>query len=133
MLISQLSKVFIKSNRLKLNWRSLTSYSGMPSGHATTTVSLATIIGLTQGFNSPLFAVTVIFAILIIRDALGLRSYVGLQSEVLNVMVKDLKEDNAGLDENYPHLVEKVGHTPTQVIAGSLLGFLISLISYYIF
>jgi len=32
------------------------------------------------------------------------------------------------LDENYPRLLEKIGHTPLQVLAGSLIGFLISIV-----
>ena len=132
-IVSQVSKLFIKTNGLKFSWRSLTAYSGMPSSHAATTVSLSTIVGLTQGFNSPLFAVSAIFTILVIRDALGLRSHIGQHGEILNALVKDLKNDQIGLMKNYPLLVEKIGHTPSEIIAGSILGILISLLSYYIF
>ena len=132
-IVSQVSKLFIKANGLKFSWRSLTAYSGMPSSHAATTVSLSTIVGLTQGFNSPLFAVSAIFTILVIRDALGLRSHIGQHGEILNALVKDLKNNQTGLTEDYPLLVEKIGHTPLEIIAGSILGILISLLSYYIF
>jgi len=132
-IVSQVSKLFIKTNGLKFSWRSLTAYSGMPSSHAATTVSLSTIVGLTQGFNSPLFAVSAIFTILVIRDALGLRSHIGQHGEILNALVKDLKNNQTGLTEDYPLLVEKIGHTPLEIIAGSILGILISLLSYYIF
>lgn len=129
---AQTSKLFIKSNRLKFNWRSISSYSGMPSSHAAFVVSLTTIVGLTQGFASPLFAVSLIFSLLVIRDALGIRRYLGQHGEIINTLIKDLKEDRM-LDEVYPKLLEKIGHTPTQIIAGTLIGIFISLISFYIF
>lgn len=131
--ISQLAKLLVKSNNLKWDWNALFSYSGMPSSHAATTVSLTTIIGLTQRIDSPLFAVSLIFTILVIRDALGVRKYLGQHGELLNDLIKDLRHDKITLKEKYPRLVEKIGHTPAQIIAGSVLGFLISLAGYYIF
>lgn len=131
-LIAQLSKLFIKSNKIKFNWRSLSSYAGMPSSHAAFVAALATIIGLAQGFASPLFAVCFIFGLLVIRDALGARRYLGQHGEIINVLVKDLKEDKM-LDQAYPQLLEKIGHTPAQIMAGLLIGIFIGLASYYIF
>ncbi|MDO8667951.1 MAG: divergent PAP2 family protein [bacterium] len=131
-IIAQLSKLLIKSNKIKLNWRSLSSYAGMPSSHAAFVVSLTTIVGLTQNFYSPLFAICFIFSILVIRDALGVRRYLGQHGEIINTLVKDLKEDKM-LDDAYPKLLEKIGHTPAQIIAGSALGFFIGLASYLIF
>jgi len=130
-LIAQLSKFFIKSNKQKFSLKNIISYSGMPSGHSAMVVSLATIVGLEEGLDSPLFAVTFIFAVIIIRDALGLRRYLGEHGRILNVLVKDLKEDEL-LDNAYPHLLEKIGHTPSQVIAGSIIGFLVSAIGFII-
>ena len=129
---AQLGKLLIKSNKMKLDWHSITSYSGMPSSHAAFVASLTTIVGLTQGFASPLFAVCLIFSLLVIRDALGIRRYLGQHGEIINILVKDLKEDKM-LDEVYPKLLEKIGHTPGQIIAGSAIGILISLISFFIF
>ena len=103
----------------------------MPSSHSAMIISLATIIGLELGLNSPLFGLAVILAIIIIRDALGLRRYLGQHGKILNILVKDLRNDQV-LDEKYPHLLENIGHTPAQVIAGSLIGFIISLIGFYI-
>jgi len=130
-LIAQISKFFIKSNKLKINWKSFIAYSGMPSGHSALVVSLTTIIGLELGLTSPLFAVSFIIAFLTIRDALGIRSYLGQHGKILNLLVKDLKNDKV-LDEEYPHLIERIGHTPSQVLAGSIIGFLVSLIGYLV-
>ncbi len=128
-LIAQISKFFIKSNQQKFNFKNIFIYSGMPSGHTAIMVSLFTIIGLEEGINSSLFAVAFIVAIIVIRDALGLRRYLGEHGKILNVLVKDLKDDEL-LDKKYPHLLERVGHTPAQVIVGSIIGFLVSLIGY---
>ena len=131
-IIAQLSKLLIQSNKIKLDWRSVFSYAGMPSSHAAFVASLATIIGLTQNFYSPLFAICLIFGLLVIRDALGIRRYLGQHGEIINILVKDLKEDKM-LDEVYPKLLEKIGHTPAQIMAGTVLGILIGLASFLIF
>ncbi|MEA3398267.1 MAG: divergent PAP2 family protein [Patescibacteria group bacterium] len=128
-LIAQTIKFFIKANRQKWKIKNFFAYSGMPSGHSAMIISLATIIGLEESLHSPLFAFSVIFAIIIIRDALGLRRYLGQHGKTLNILVKDLKEDEF-LDENYPRLLERIGHTPAQVLVGSLIGFLTSLLGF---
>jgi len=130
-LTAQLIKFFINSNNLKLSLTNLTAYSGMPSGHSAMMFSLTTIVGLNEGIDSALFAVTFILTVLIIRDAVGLRQYLGQHGKTLNLLVKDLDEDKM-LDSTYPHLLEKIGHTPLQVLVGSLIGIAISLIGFYI-
>lgn len=132
-LIAQLAKLLVKSNNLKFDWRSISSYSGMPSSHAAMIISLTTSVGLTQGFSSPLFFVCIILSFFIIRDALGLRRYVGQLGQILNNLTKDLSGNKIINAEKYPRLIEKVGHAPAQIIAGALLGLAISLAGYYIF
>lgn len=131
-LLAQLAKMFLHSNRLKLDWKNLTAYSGMPSGHSSMVISLATIVGLTEGFFSPLFGVCLVLAVLIIRDALGIRRYLGQHGKMLNDLIKDLGNDDV-LDHGYPHLIEKIGHTPAQIVIGGLIGFLTSLIGFWLF
>ncbi len=129
--IAQIIKFFIGSNKQELKFKNLMAYSGMPSGHSAIVISLATIIALQEGWQSPLFAITVILAIIVIRDALGIRRYLGEHGKVLNVLVKDLGNDQV-LDEKYPLLLERVGHTPAQVLVGALIGFFVSLIGFYL-
>jgi uncharacterized protein len=130
-LLAQSIKFLIRSNGQKLQLRNLTAYSGMPSGHSAIVVALSTIIGLEEGFHSSMFALSVVFATVVIRDALGIRQYLGQHGQTLNILVKDLQEDKM-LDESYPKLLEKIGHTPAQVLAGSLLGFIISFVGYFL-
>ena len=130
-LIAQLIKFLIKANQQKFKFKNLLAYSGMPSGHSAMVVSLAAIIGFQEDWQSPLFAISIILAIIVIRDALGIRRYLGRHGKILNILVKDLKEDQL-LDENYPRLLERIGHTPAQVFVGAAIGFLISLAGYWL-
>lgn len=123
--IAQISKFFIKKNHLQWSWKNLIAYAGMPSSHSAVTVSLATITALRLGLDSPIFALSVLIAFLSIRDAAGIRQYIGRQGKVINELVEDLDE-GAYLDDVYPELIEKVGHTPRQIIAGAIIGFLVA-------
>ncbi len=127
--IAQVSKFFIKKNRLSFSLKNLIAYSGMPSSHAAVTVSLATIIGLKLGFDSAGFAIAGLFCFLTLRDAMGIRQYIGKQGKVLNELVEDLNEDRY-LDDRYPLLLEKVGHTPAQILVGSAIGLIVGALGY---
>lgn len=128
--IAQIIKFFISSNKQKINFKNFFAYSGMPSGHSAIVVSLALIVGLREGFESPFFAISLVLAIVVIRDALGIRRYLGQHGKVLNTIVRDLGEDQI-IDKSYPYLLEKIGHTPMQVLVGSLIGVSISLLFYF--
>lgn len=131
-LIAQISKFLISTNHLKLTLKNLLAYSGMPSSHAAVTISLATIIGLREGFDSALFAIAILVAFLALRDAMGIRQYIGKQGQIINELVDDLNEDRF-LDDRYPQLIEKVGHTPAQIIVGTIIGLLVAIISHNLF
>ncbi len=129
-IIAQLSKFLVPKNKLKFNLKNLVAYSGMPSSHAAVTISLATIIALREGFGSADFAVAALLAFISIRDAVGIRQYIGKQGKIINDIVGDL-EDEKYLDENFPQMIEKVGHTPKQLLVGALIGLAVALIFYY--
>lgn len=129
--IAQVIKFFIRSNDQRFKLKNILAYSGMPSGHSALVISLATVTGLAEGLGSSAFAISLILAVIVIRDAIGIRRYLGEHGKVLNILVKDLKDDRI-LDERYPHLLERIGHTPLQILAGSLIGFLVSVIGYYL-
>lgn len=131
-LLAQVIKFFIKANEQKFNFKNILAYSGMPSGHSAMVISLATIIWLENGWRSPLFALSVILAIIVIRDAVGIRRYLGEHGKVLNALVKNLGDEYVISEEKFPHLLERIGHTPAQVLAGSLIGLSISLIGYWL-
>lgn len=131
--IAQGAKVLIRAARgKKITYRDIFAYSDMPSGHTAVVVALTTAIALSDGFYSPLFAISFVFATIVIVDAIGLRNYLGQHGKTLNILVKDLRED-AFLDNTYPKLLERIGHTPLQVLVGGLIGVAVSVIAYLIF
>lgn len=132
-LVAQGLKFFTKAGKKrKFNFKNLVAYSGMPSGHSAIVVSLATTIGISEGFHTSAFAISLILAVIVIRDAMGIRMYLGEHGRTLNILVRDLKDDDV-LEKRYPHLLENIGHTPLQVTVGSLIGLAISLIGSLFF
>ena len=125
---TQFIKFIIEAVRHKLRWASLLEYGGMPSAHTAFVVSLTTVIGLHEGIDSAIFAVAVVFSMLIIRDAIGLRQFLSLHGRVLNMLIKDLPDDME--PKCPPRLVEKVGHTPLQATVGGLIGLTLGLALY---
>ncbi len=130
--LAQGTKVFIKSFKKKVTWHDIFAYSDMPSGHTSVVTSITAIIGLKLGLSSPIFAVAFVFATIVMVDAIGLRNYLGQHGKTLNILVKDLKEDDF-LDNSYPKLLEKIGHTPLQVLVGATVGILTSVVSSLLF
>jgi len=130
--IAQGLKIFLRSLHRRINWHDIFAYSDMPSGHTSVVTAVTVIIGLKLGISSPLFAVALVFASIVIVDAIGLRNYLGQHGKTLNVLVKDLKEDDF-LDRSYPKQLERIGHTPLQVAIGAIIGALTSLVGYWLF
>lgn len=130
--IAQGLKVILRSFRRRISWRDIFTYSDMPSGHTSAVVAVTTIVALLYGLDSELFAISFVFAIIVIVDAIGLRNYLGQHGKTINVLVKDLDEDDF-LDSHYPKQLEKIGHTPMQVIVGAVIGSLTSLVGWLIF
>lgn len=131
--IAQALKISLnKRNKMKIRDFFAFTYAGMPSGHSAFVISLVTIMGLVEGLKSPLFALSIAFAVIVINDALKLRMYLGQQGETINILVEDLDEDQF-LDQKYPKMKERIGHTKREVLAGSCLGALIAVIIYFLF
>lgn len=103
----------------RLNFRYLVSAGGMPSSHSALVTSLAVAIGVQEGTTSPLFALAMVFAAVVMYDAAGVRQAVGNQARILNYIMDDLYAQRPISDRR---LRELVGHTPVQVVVGALLG-----------
>ena len=101
---------------------------GMPSSHSAVVASLATVIGLQNGWDSPLFAVATILAVVVIHDATGVRQETGKQAKVINDLVKMLQARERGELTPAETLKEFVGHTGPQVLVGTLCGILIAVV-----
>ena len=105
---------------------------GMPSGHSATVSSVALAVGLYEGFDTPLFAVACILAIIVMHDAMNVRLQAGKQAALLNVLAETFEKFTGTDLPNEEKLKELLGHTPLQVIAGCLLGLLVAFICYLI-
>ncbi|QHI68876.1 divergent PAP2 family protein [Tichowtungia aerotolerans] len=119
-LVAQLTKMLIcliQSRRL--DFRYLASTGGMPSAHSSLVSALTTAIVLTDGFNSPLFAISVVFASVVMFDAQTVRAAAGKQARLLNQIVDELFQEHH-LSET--KLKELLGHTRLEVFFGMLTG-----------
>ncbi|OHD11591.1 MAG: hypothetical protein A2Z96_02100 [Spirochaetes bacterium GWB1_48_6] len=96
---------------------------GMPSSHSSVVSALTTAMAFVVGISSPLFILTLFFAILTVRDALGVRRSTGVQARVLNQVMADL---NDKLGTNYKSVKEVNGHKAPEVLVGILLGFFLA-------
>jgi len=111
----------------RFNFKWFADSGGMPSSHTAAVTSLATSIGVTDGFNSGLFTIALIFALIVMFDAQGVRFASGRQAEILNKMLDDIYWKKK-LDEE--KVKQLFGHTPIQVWAGAVIGVLVSLLLY---
>lgn len=122
--IAQLLKVILTFifNR-KFDIRRFIGAGGMPSSHSALVVSLATSVGRFEGYDSPMFALALTFSLIVMYDAAGVRRVAGKQAAVLNEILEQIHTSRSVSEEK---LKELLGHTPIEVIAGAVLGFLIS-------
>lgn len=125
-LIAQSAKVclgVINERRFNFSW--FVDTGGMPSSHAATVSALATAIGIEYGIHTPIFALTLVFAWIIMMDAQGFRRSAGKQAELLNVILDDIYWKKKVKEER---LKELLGHTPVEVLIGTLIGILVAVI-----
>ena len=109
----------------KFNFKRILGAGGMPSSHTAVVMSLAVLIGKEQGFNSSFFALSMIFAFVVMYDAAGVRRAAGKQARLLNKIVETPGLSNLEVQER---LVEVLGHTPFQVIVGAIVGIVVGAI-----
>lgn len=137
-IIAQILKSIISAivNK-KFSFDRLVGDGGMPSGHSATVTSLAVMCGLSPsgGFDSAVFGLATIFAIVVMHDALGVRRETGKQAVSIIKMAELLNDYFSERDEiiKTDKLKVLVGHTPLQVVCGSLLGAAIAIAYYFIF
>jgi len=124
--VAQALKVLINFIRKKqLSWSYMYSPGGMPSSHTAIMTALATTVGISYGFDSPLFAISLVVAFIVMYDAAGVRRTVGYQSTVLNKMLEELFKGNKEFSQR---LQEIIGHTKWEVFVGALLGIAFGII-----
>lgn len=128
----------------RLNWALLTSTGGMPSSHSAAVTALATGVALDTGLGSTMFAVSAVFAMIVMFDATGVRRQAGEQAVVLNRLAADFsqmleetkvwhKKPATDKKEDLKKLKELLGHKPLEVFFGGLTGIILTLFLHFIF
>lgn len=97
---------------------------GMPSSHSSMVTAGTVAIGVLQGFDSPIFALAVAFAMIVMYDAAGVRRETGTQAAVINQILKDVLINGKQISDE--ELKELVGHTPLEVACGAITGLLVA-------
>ena len=108
----------------KFNFKRILGAGGMPSSHSAVVTCLATMIGKSQGIDSPMFGLAVIFSCIVMYDAAGVRRAAGKQAKLLNKIVETPGLSGVQVTER---LQEVLGHTPIQVIVGAIIGVIVGL------
>ena len=123
---AQILKVIISSFRHdKTQFKLAVSTGGMPSSHSATVIAMATSIGLIEGFNSTLFALSLCISFIVMYDAAGIRRSASRQAVVINQIIKIVTKDIPSFSTK--RLKELLGHSPTEVIAGAMWGVAVSI------
>jgi len=123
-----LKVIFTLIEKKRLDFRRFVGSGGMPSSHSAFVTSLATAVGLQNGFSSTEFAISTVFALVVMYDAAGVRRAAGQQARILNKLVEQWEKSN--FSDTDKHLKELLGHTPKEVFAGALLGMAIALVRH---
>ncbi|HPH94631.1 MAG TPA: divergent PAP2 family protein [Anaerolineaceae bacterium] len=113
----------------KWNWALWFGPGGMPSSHSSIITAATTSIGLFEGFDSPLFALAFLVAMVITYDAAGVRRQAGFHAKKINIMINELF---TGQPLSQEKLKEVIGHTPREVAAGVALGIVIGLLVWLV-
>lgn len=120
---------YYRTGKWDLHW--VIASGGFPSSHSSTVTSLSLSIGIQEGFDSAIFAVTTIFSFIVMYDACHVRYYSGKNIELTQQLVKDLRE-MTGLHFDDPIYQEKLknvlGHKFVEVIGGFVVGLAVPLI-----
>ena len=106
--------------RNKVTLSTLFKLGGMPSSHTATVIALCGSLALTEGWHSPIFAASGVFAFITMFDAVKVRLPVEKLTEAFNA----LQNKVSGKDAEEVKKVE--GHTIPEIIGGFFVGALIA-------
>ncbi len=130
-IIAQAAKTifyYLKSGKWDLHW--VVASGGFPSSHSSTVTGLSMAIGMQEGFDSTIFAVTAVFAFIVMYDACHVRYYSGKNIELTQQLIRDLKNMEVQLDNPiYEEQLKSVlGHRFVEVLGGFVVGLVFPLL-----
>lgn len=133
---AQLIKTLIDTLKHKqFDRKRLSGAGGMPSSHSAVTCSVLATSYFLYGFDSPIFALSFVLALIVMYDATGVRWAAGLHAKAINFIVNyleknddDTNAENDFIHDMIPKLNESLGHRRIEVACGALLGIVIALI-----
>ena len=105
----------------------LVGSGGMPSSHAATVCALTTAVAMQFGLGSFEFAISFVLSFVVLHDARGVRQEAGKQAVTITAIVDHLLKEGKILELPNWELKELIGHTPLQVLIGSIMGIGIGL------
>lgn len=122
--IAQVIKIhfLVIKQKQKLHIKDIFLTGGMPSSHSAAVSALAVIIGLTEGMGS-LFVLSLVLAVVVIRDAMGVRRTAGEEGKIINRIIKAAKL-------KIPEKTYALGHTPSEVLVGMMIGISAAVLVY---
>jgi len=133
---AQLIKPFIHyATSKKWDWRLAYASGGFPSSHTAGVVALCLSVGLTENFDSTIFAVTLAFTSVVTYDSANVRYYAGQNIRITRQLIKDVQMlTNTKLDDPIylTRVKEVLGHKYTEVMGGMVHGIIIALLIYFI-
>ncbi len=118
---------------------------GWPSAHSAMVCSAATAVFRVEGGQSTIFAVTCIFTLITMYDAMGVRRAAGQHAKEINRInrvVENIEQNEIpalfsgnspedavnSVERQFVVLKELLGHTPFEVASGALLGIALAFI-----
>ncbi len=126
MLAAQILKVpFDYLANRRINWRVMNNAGGMPSSHSALLVAATLSIGLFEGFGSALFGLAVAITMVVLYDAAGVRREAGMHAQRINLIFQEVLQGHPITDAR---LKEVLGHSPFEVLVGTILGLITALI-----
>lgn len=128
-IVAQIIKLPIGFLRTKKwDWSMLINAGGMPSSHSSLMAAVTTAIGLNQGWDSPLFILSLSITGIVIYDATGVRRQAGFHAERINQILRTVVTEHKIEEPQRVELLEIIGHSPAEAAVGSLLGIIIAFI-----
>ncbi|UJF35211.1 divergent PAP2 family protein [Paenibacillus hexagrammi] len=118
------------------DWSQLIQTGGMPSSHSAGVASLASYIGFKRGISAVDFAISAVFGAVVMYDAMGIRRAAGeiaVEVNDLDQQVEKLAQQHPGVyhERRRKELKERLGHLPTEVLGGAMLGAAVGSLSYF--